>query len=113
MEQKPIYLKLTPLDEKVRIEELKDLTDITRKLMLQYGGDNSIPFFGSICSPVFTSIDFNYEIVEFYPHSAEIDKRRKTRYATDYEATQACFKLLKNEGYSAKPFDLESWLSRV
>jgi len=113
MEQKPIYLKLTPLDEKVRIEELKDLTDITRKLMLQYGRDNRIPFFGSICSPLFTSIDFNYEIAEFYPHSAETDNKRKTRFATNQEALEAGYKLLKKEGYSAKVFDLESWLSRV
>jgi hypothetical protein len=105
-------IRLKPIDEKVSINSLPDLAALTNCLWMRWLKDNRAPYFGTII-PIFKSEAFNYSIVEFYPHSAETEKKRKASYQTTGEAIDACMKFLEEKGYSAKIFDLESWLSRV
>jgi hypothetical protein len=112
MPEQRIELKLTPLDERVSIEDLPDPTDLTNGIWMKWLKDRTTPYFGSI-RPIFESKAFRYKIVEFYPHAAEIDKRKKAFYPTEGEAIGACIKFLEEKGYSVKIFDLESRLSRV
>jgi len=112
MPEQRIELKLTPLDERVSVENLPDPADNAKSLYMKWIKDNRTPYFGSIM-PFLTSIDFNYRIVNFYPNSAENGSQRKKVYQTTQEALEACFAFLKEKGYCAERIDVESQLSRA
>jgi hypothetical protein len=112
MPNKKIDLKLTPIKPKTSIEKLPDLTDLAKSLWMKWRKDKATPYFGSIL-PLFKSKDYNFKIVEFYPHAAEVDKRKKAFYKTTQEAIEACIGFANAHGYYAERIDLESLLSRA
>ncbi|MEK6925572.1 MAG: hypothetical protein AABW71_05040 [Nanoarchaeota archaeon] len=112
-EYKPDYLKVTPKGKDDRFRALggvlREHSQIIQRANRSIEPDPRM--FGYFNELFRTG---NWLVLKFDAYSADLGiEGRETAYSTRAQALNAAIRHLDNEGYEAKPFDLEGMINKV